>query len=104
MDPTIGRIVLFKLTKAQAEQVNRRRLGQDNVPAIVDRVNWPVGAQAHVGHPAAEGDTSPMIVTRVWADLDGVNGQVFLDGNDVLWVTSALEGTEPGTWAWPQKG
>jgi hypothetical protein len=34
-------------------------------------------------------------------DFDGVNGQAFLDGNDVLWITSAKEGTEPGQWSWP---
>ena len=36
-------------------------------------------------------------------DFDGVNGQVFLDGNDSLWVTSAKEGTTPGTWCWPER-
>ena len=35
--------------------------------------------------------------------VPGVNGQAFLDGNDVLWVTSAREGTEPGQWSWPPR-
>ena len=35
--------------------------------------------------------------------LNGVNGQVFLDGDDSLWVTSIKEGTESGTWEWPKK-
>lgn len=38
-----------------------------------------------------------------WQDEPGINGQVFLDGNDTLWVTSADEGTEPGQWSWPVK-
>lgn len=69
---------------------------------------WPAGAQAHIGNTAAEGDIVPLVVVRVWPNeygegIPGVNGQAFLDGNDVLWVTSAKEGTEPGTWAWPAR-
>ena len=31
----------------------------------------------------------------------GVNGQAILDGDDVLWVTSAPQGESPGCWNWP---
>jgi hypothetical protein len=86
MTITVGRIVHFALTEAQAERVNRRTLPQ-------------------TGNTARAGDVVPLIVTRVWADESGhvscVNGQALLDGNDSLWVTSAKEGTEPGTWSWP---
>lgn len=37
-----------------------------------------------------------------------VNLQVFLDGNDVFWVTTRAEAapgrTEPGRWHWPVRG
>ena len=101
---TVGRIVLYTLTADQAAQVNRRR-----EPGAGHTPSWPKGAQAHVGNHATEGDVLPLLVCRVWPNeggqgKDGVNGQCFLDGNDQLWITSALEGTGPGTWAWPQRG
>ena len=66
---------------------------------------WPAGAQAHIGNQAEEGQTFPMIITRVWGDTPewAVHGQVFLDGNDVLWVTSALVGEGPRTFSWPTR-
>lgn len=78
--PTPGRIVLYKLS------------GED-------------AAQAHIGNAPREGDLVPLLIIRVWSDdpLAAVNGQAFLDGNDVLWVTSRLEGTAPGTWSWPPR-
>lgn len=69
---------------------------------------WPVGAQAHIGNTAREGDIVPLIIVVVWPDefgpgKPGVNGQAFLDGNDSLWVTSAGEGENPGQWSWPPR-
>jgi hypothetical protein len=65
---------------------------------------WPVGAQAHIGNSVAEGQVVPMLIVAVWPnDIHGVNGQAFLDGNDVLWVTSVKEGTGPRTWSWPPR-
>jgi len=91
--PTVGRIVHYVLTDQQAEQINRSR------DAIGGRGNY---AQA--------GDELPLVVVRVWPDeggpgVDGVNGQVLLDGPDTLWVTSALpsSGPVPGCWHWPER-
>lgn len=97
MQPSVGRIVHYTLTEANAERINRRRTSED-----------VRGAQAHVGNFARTGDVLPLLICRVWPDeygpgVPGVNGQVFLDGNDQFWVTSAKEGTEPGTWAWPPR-
>jgi hypothetical protein len=108
MKPTIGRIVHYTLTEQNAAEVNRRRTSGK---AIADRIaveKWPLGAQAHIGNAASPGDVVPLTIVRVWPDeygpgVDGVNGQAMLDGNDTLWVTSAKEGTEPGTWAWPPR-
>lgn len=104
MAPTIGRIVHYKLTAEDADQINRRREdGTGPLSASKDKS----GAQVHVGNHVHEGETVPMIVTAVWPPYD-VNGQIFLDGNDTLWVkTVAYTGPDaeqaPGQWDWPPK-
>jgi hypothetical protein len=101
-----GRTVLYVLSQQDADQINRRRTSNAAIRERIMTKGWPEGAQAHIGNPAAALDTYPMVVVRVWPDefgpgVPGVNGQVFLDGNDALWVTNVREGTEPGTWYWP---
>jgi hypothetical protein len=107
--PSIGRIVHYRLTGEDVSQINRRRTdGQ----SIRDRMQpmaspkWPEGAQAHIGNEAVGGQTFPMVITRVWGvdPTSAVNGQVFLDGTDVLWVTSVSVGEGPGTFSWPVRG
>ena len=117
MAPTVGRIVLYTLSAEDAEQINRRRT---NSSSIAERIKnnaitvgdldqdevvppmWPLGAQAHIGNTAAEGDVVPLVVVRCWSETC-VNGQALLDGNDQLWVSSAVEGNGPRTWAWPRR-
>ena len=103
MQPTVGRIVHYKLSAGDAANIGQHRLSA-TAPLPAD---WPKGAQAHVGNTPSEGDVLPLVICRVWpneyGDQPGVNGQVLLDGNDTLWVTSRKEGTEPGTWAWPSR-
>jgi hypothetical protein len=111
MKTTIGRIVLYRLTEQDAAQINRRRTSGQSIAERISKntdngSHWPLGAQAHIGNTAYVGEVCPLIIVRVWPNeygegSDGVNGQVWLDGNDQLWVTSAREGTTPGTWAWP---
>lgn len=111
MKPSLGRIVHYRLSAQDAEQVNRRRttgksiadrmkmVGSDSITA------WPQGAQAHIGNEVKEGDTFPMLIVQLWGDSEtsSVNGQVFLDGNDVLWATSVSVGEGPHTWSWPER-
>lgn len=100
--PTIGRIVHYRLSADDAEQANRRRkphAARDHQPG---GDLWPTQAQAHVGNEAREGTYVPMLIVATWGGTT-VNGQAFLDGNDVLWVTSRQEGTAPGTWTWPPR-
>lgn len=100
-EPSVGRIVHYKLSKSDVEAIGRRRVkGAGHNP------EWPAGAQAHVGNQPVEGETMPMVVCVVWPNefgdnIPGVNGQVFLDGNDSLWITSAKQGDESGQWNWP---
>ena len=122
--PSIGRIVHYKLNASDAAEINRRRTTgksiaerlmwgaagrhADAIPATTEDGSvraWPAGAQAHIGNSVAEGDTFPMLITRVWGPTatSAVNGQVFLDGNDVFWATSRTVGDQPGTFAWPTR-
>ena len=108
--PTIGRIVHYRLSEDDAKQINRRRTtGQAIATRIANGIQgeqWPLGAQAHIGNEAHEGDTYPMLVTRVWGPNAeaAVNGQVFLDGNDGLWATSVCVGEGPRSFSWPTRG
>jgi len=101
--PTIGRIVHYRLTEQQATEINRRRTTGASIAERIKVVKWPLGAQAHIGNEAHEGDMFPGMIVRVWgSDMDSsVQLQVFLDGNDVLWATSVKAGDGAGTWSWP---
>lgn len=113
--PSVGRIVHYKLSADDAAQINRRRT---TCKSIADRIQvlihtttdekltgWPVGAQAHIGNDVAEGDVFPMLIVRVWGPSaeSAVNGQVFLDGNDVFWATSRTVGEQSGQFLWPAR-
>lgn len=117
--PSIGSIVHYTLNAQDAVEIMRRRT---NGKSISDRLQpnqvavpgggrdvlvygWPAGAQAHIGNDVKEGDVFPMLIVRVWGPTatSSVNGQVFLDGNDVFWALSRSVGTLPGTWSWPPR-
>lgn len=112
--PSLGRILLYSVTAEQSAQVNRRRTDGKAIAARMklmvasdtgeDEVihGWPAGAQAHIGEPLEPGELVPLIVTKVF-EGGTVNGQAFLEGNDVLWVIAVNEGTGPGTWQWPPR-
>lgn len=115
MTPSIGRIVHYILTEDDAVKINRRRTSGSHIAARMktDPPQWPAGAQAHIGNYASTGEHLPMTIVKIWPNefgdgIPGVNGQVLLDGNDALWVTSAREQAEdeaniPGTWHWPER-
>lgn len=102
--PSIVRIVRYRLSANDAEVVNRRRTTGVSIAERIKVLMWPVGAQAHIGNGVSAGDVFPMIIVRTWGNDEGsaVNGQVFLDGSDTLWVTSVLKGDYPGSWSWPE--
>jgi hypothetical protein len=86
--PSVGRIVLYRLTADDATQINRRR---------PTGVKAGAGKIVHVGNPVAEGEAFPLIITRVWGAVDGS------DGNDSLWVTSVMEGDGLRHWFVPPR-
>lgn len=101
MEPTIGRIVTYKLSEEDAKQINRRRTHGGSIAERIQEDKWPIGAQAHIGNTVSEGDKVPMIITAVHGD-DLVNGQAILDGTDNFWVLSATKGDENREWNWPK--
>jgi hypothetical protein len=87
MLPDIGQVVLYSLTEAEAEEINRRR--QQSPPGY--------------GPGVIPGDTIPMIVEARAAGYDdglcAVAGRLLIDDDDDnWWVTSVTEGVAPGAW------
>jgi hypothetical protein len=99
--PTIGRIVHYRLSKADATEINRRRKHFKESPPAT----W--GYQAHVGNHAAAGQVFPADIVRIFSDnpddKTAVNLQVKLDGTDTYWATSRTCGDEDGQWSWPAR-
>lgn len=94
--PKIGDIGLYTLSEHDAGMVNKRR--EDARQSGIARQE--TGAVVHFGNGVQVGDVFPLVITRVWDDgtIEArVNGQVLLDGNDSLWVTSVKQsdGGEP---------
>lgn len=83
--PTLGRIVLYKLTEDDARRIRQQR-SHDGTTANM----------------AGAGRVFPAVVVSVFGD-EAVNLQVLLDGPDSYWSTSRHEGDAPGTWAWPPR-
>jgi hypothetical protein len=111
MKPTLGRIVHYKLTAGDVEQINRRRedfhaFNRANRASAASPGYFP-GRSGHVGHfgnEVTEGDVYPATVVRIFSPgSTTVNLQVQLDGNDTYWATSRPEGDEPGQWSWPPR-
>lgn len=101
--PTIGRIVDYTLSEQDAAAISSRR--QQDQAAARDVVGQRYCGQPSGGNQVSAGDVFPLIITRVWGDQPGsaVNGQVLLDGNDLLWVTSVSLGEGPRHFAWPAR-
>jgi hypothetical protein len=115
-----GDRVMYMLTGPDALKVNRRRTSGPSIAARMKVVAtavrttggatetgevsaWPAGAQPHIGNTVREGMTFPGVVVEDWipeskaAGIDAKpNLQVWLDGTDTLWVTSAVEGESVG--------
>lgn len=107
MKPSIGRIVVYRLTAENAQQINRRRTCGKSIAERIAKnseaaSHWPIGAQAHIGQDTHREEEFPMMITRIWAN-GKVSGQVFLDGNDVFWAEGVGEGAEAGQWHWPER-
>lgn len=105
MKPTQGRIVLYKLSKSDCEQITTGRTPKATGEYMATTGPVPVTLYPKRGNFPQMGDVVPAIVVRVWETETpiGINGQAFLDGNDTLWIASASEGDNPGQWCWPER-
>jgi hypothetical protein len=65
----------------------------DIVPYKLSRYDIDYMAAQGMAHQNQAGQIVPLLVCRVWeheyGDQPGVNGRAFLDGEAILWVTSA---------------
>lgn len=84
MIPTVGQFVRYTLSSVDVDRIKSQRLLR----------NWE-------GNQVEAGQIYPMLIVRTWGVTpeSSVNGQVFLDGNDVFWVTSRSAGEGPGHFA-----
>ena len=91
--PTVGMTVLYTLSEQDADQTNKRR--DDTFKNLKYHQENSNGVQVHVGNKVTAGEVYPMMIVRIWGNAidSAVNGQVLLDGNDCLWVTSVSAGT-----------
>lgn len=108
MQPTVGRIVHYKLNDADARAINVRRADADAYRRKSPRGEageaGATGHVAHAGNHVAVGEVYPALVVRVFdPSVTTANLQVLLDGNDTYWATSRVEGEEPGQWSWPPR-
>lgn len=99
MQPTVGRIVQYKLADYDAINSRRRDAGE-----FRRTLAQPVeaGDRGRTGNHVREGDVFPAVVVRTFGGTT-VNLQVLLDGNDTYWATSRMEGTETCQWSWPER-
>ncbi len=104
--PYIGQPVVYTLSKADADWINRRREDTKAFLASVRNAQAMPGQPGrdghflHVGSPVAEGYRLPAVVSAVY-DPVTVNVRVELDGQDTYWATTRRMGTGPGTWSPP---
>lgn len=81
MPPAYGQNVMYRLTTSDVHDIAIQRAAVEH----------------YVGSPVEPGMVRPAVITMVIA-TDVVNLQVFLDGNDPLWVTSVPKGNGQGEW------
>lgn len=105
--PSVGRIVLYKLSEQDAEQINKRRSDFAETLRESRKAGKPLdsGYVAHIGNPAEAGQVFPAMVVRRWGDAPtaSIQLQVSLDGNDTFWATSVNEGDGERQWSWPPR-
>lgn len=100
-EPTIGRVIHYTLSEADAAQIMKRRADFDKHRLSDDYAD--TGYVAHFGNRVVAGQVCPAVIVAVWPGSTTVNLHVLLDGVDAFWATSRAEGDRPGTWAWPAR-
>ncbi len=78
MEPTIGRIVIYRLNQYDRDEL--KALGADL--------------------PNNGAEVVPAVIVRVFS-ATCVNLRVLVDGRQALWATSRSPGDGDGQWSWP---
>lgn len=95
MIPSIGRIVHYKLCQQDVDQIKAQRQPKyhESMPGLIGPGNKVTKYYEKNGNSVSVGDVYPLVITRTWGttETSSVNGQVLLDGNDTLWVTSVSQ-------------
>ncbi|GAA4681337.1 hypothetical protein [Phytohabitans rumicis] len=91
MKPSLGRVVHYMLNAGDVGLIDQR------IP-----IKGPDGMVQR--NPVHAGQVLPAEVVAVFdAGAGTANLKVKLDGYGEHWATSRVEGTTPGTWAWPPR-
>ncbi|MEU7891678.1 hypothetical protein AB0B45_02310 [Nonomuraea sp. NPDC049152] len=89
--PTIGRVVLYKLSGHDVSMIDLHNMQS-------------YGGQGVVRSPVKLGEVYPAVVVRTFEGAEKtVNLQVLLDGNTSYWAASRSEGPDHGQWSWPPR-
>lgn len=103
----LGQTVFYQLTGDDAVRIGerRKRMFVTKQPGAGDKKEDDELQEGinrvYEGNDVKAGDVFPMVIVKVWGDSDtsAVNGRVLLDGTDVFWASSVLQGAEPRTWS-----
>lgn len=93
-----ARFVHYRLTADDVLAINNKRRPPLTIAQRIAFLMSPPPPSGFLGSSISVGDIFPMLVTAVRPLDASLNGQVFLDGNDNLWVQNVREGTSPGNW------
>ncbi len=107
MIPSVGRIVHYQVTSYDVGRIKRQRDPRHRTFRNTDGIIVSGEAHGHAfGNEPEVGQVFPLLITKVWGDTEesAVNGQLFLDGNDSLWLTSVCQGEGSGRWRDPRPG
>ena len=95
MRPSLGQIVIYRLSDSDADAINRRR--QHALSHLDQHRAEATGVLIHTGSTVNAGERYPMLVARVNNDMT-INGVVFADGADPFWAPARQVGGRPGEW------
>jgi hypothetical protein len=109
--PSIGRIVIYKISGGDADQINQRRRDFDSYRAKHAAArpepgdHGRTGHVGHIGNQVVQGDEYPAMIVRIFPgnSVGTVNLKVQLDGDDTFWATSRMHGEGLGEWHWPPR-
>jgi hypothetical protein len=81
-----GDVVIYVLSGADAEMVNRRRTSGESIAERIRSGSWPKGAVAHIGVEVMAGQELPAMVLSASGNGEVADLKVFLNGSDDFWA------------------